>query len=462
MSASKSLSALVLLLGLWSFAAELSAQTYTRRNSPYSRYGLGDVFSTQSVPSLSTAGAFTATYNSIWDLNLSNPASLAHIETTVFDVGVFYKHSALSESSTGLKGSANDGNLSYLALSFPITRSWELESDTLRRAVPIQWGMGISLLPHSTVGYDVRVSRELPDIGEVEYKYTGDGTRFRANWSNGLRYKGISVGANIGLLFGSVNDRSTIAFGDSAYIYSYNERISREENTLGLIWDLGAQYDLYLKKESKKTDPTKDMRLTFGAYLNGSGNLRVLTQEEQIRYGTYYGIDTLVETDDTESSMKIPLGLGAGISITKGMSWRFGINYDMQMWDGFSYSERPITMANSYTFSAGAEFTPNFAEPRNFLDRIRYRLGAYYGKDPRIVGSGANTYQLSKYGITFGLGLRMKAPKSQKPNNIPGQVQLGFEFGYLGHPELIKEQFFQVNLAFSLNDGSWFRRSKFR
>jgi hypothetical protein len=119
-------------------------------------------------------------------------------------------------------------------------------------------------------------------------------------------------------------------------------------------------------------------------------------------------------------------------------------------------------MGNSYTLSAGAEFTPNFKDVSNYFNRIRYRLGSYYGKDPRIIGDGTETYQLLKYGITFGLGLRMKPQKSTNEFAILGQTQIGFEFGYLGHPELINEYFFQINLAFSLNDGSWFRRAKFR
>lgn len=449
---------LVVFLVLMSITA--NAQNYTRRNSPYSRYGIGDVFSTQFTQQLSTGGAFSATYNSLWDVGIINPAALGHLHTTAFEAGVFYKHSQLSENTTGRNAAANDGNLSYLSLSFPITRSWEIETDTLRRAIPIQWGMGISLSPHSTIGYDARITRNLTDIGEVEYRYAGEGTRFRANWANGIRYKGLSVGANLALLFGTVSERNTINFQDSAYNFAYNERILNNKNTLGLLWDIGAQYDLYLKKQKDRPNPLEDLRLTLGAYTGSSSNLRILDRQEQIRFGSAFGVDTLIMSDDVRSSMKLPLSLGAGIAITKGMNWRFGLNYETQFWNSFSYTG--INMANSYTISAGAEFTPNFKDVSNYFNRIRYRFGSYYGKDPRIIGAGTATYQLLKYGITFGLGLRMKPQKSTSEYAILGQTQIGFEFGYLGHPELINEYFFQINLAFSLNDGSWFRRAKFR
>ena len=437
-----------------------NAQNYTRRNSPYSRYGIGDVFSPQFTQQLSTGGAFSATYNSLWDAGIINPAALGHLQTTAFEAGVFYKHSQLSENTTGRNAAANDGNLSYLSLSFPITRSWEIETDTLRRAIPIQWGMGISLSPHSTIGYDARITRNLTDIGEVEYRYAGEGTRFRANWANGIRYKGLSVGANLALLIGTVSEKNTINFQDSAYNFAYNELILNNKNTLGLLWDIGAQYDLFLKKQKDRPNPLEDLRLTLGAYTGSSSNLRILDRQEQIRFGSAFGVDTLIMSDDVRSSMKLPLSLGAGIAITKGINWRFGLNYETQFWNSFSYTG--INMANSYTISAGAEFTPNFKDVSNYFNRIRYRFGSYYGKDPRIIGAGTETYQLLKYGITFGLGLRMKPQKSTSEYAILGQTQIGFEFGYLGHPEIINEYFFQINLAFSLNDGSWFRRAKFR
>ena len=137
--------------------------------------------------------------------------------------------------------------------------------------------------------------------------------------------------------------------------------------------------------------------------------MRILDRQEQIRFGSAFGVDTLIMSDDVRSSMKLPLSLGAGIAITKGMNWRFGLNYETQFWNSFSYTG--INMANSYTISAGAEFTPNFKDVSNYFNRIRYRFGSYYGKDPRIIGAGTETYQLLKYGITFGLGLRMKPQK---------------------------------------------------
>lgn len=445
------------------FSAQLlDAQTYTRRNSPYSRYGLGDPISFQFVPSASMGG-LKAAYNSVADLNLANPAALGHLRSTAFDMGVFYKHSALTESSTGNSARANDGKMSFISLAFPLTRAWEIEKDSLRTGLPIQWGMAFTLAPHSTVGYDVRVTRQLEDIGQVEYQYTGDGTRYRVNWGNGVSYKGLAVGANLGFLFGTVSDVNTIDFQDSLYIYAFDERFLREEYTTGLLWDVGLQYDYYLKNKEGAREHSfiKDKHFTFGFYASGSNNMSVLSTERQLRYGSFYSQDTILSTDDVQGRMKLPLTVGGGVAFTHGLFWKIGANYESSFWGSqFEYDARQINMGNSYEIAIGGEFCPmpRDLDIKNYGQRIRYRLGGYYGKDPRIVGSGANAVQLDKYGLTFGLGLPLKPVKS----GILGYVNAGFEVGYLGNSDLINETFFQFNLAFTLNDGSWFRRSRFR
>ncbi len=63
------------------------------------------------------------------------------------------------------------------------------------------------------------------------------------------------------------------------------------------------------------------------------------------------------------------------------------------------------------------------------------------------------------YGLSIGAGFPMRPPKSK---TVLGFVNLGFDVGYLGHPELINDIYFKVNLGFSLNSSGWFDKSKFR
>ena len=161
--------------------AELAQGQYARGYSPYSRYGLGDLSGSLFAPNASMSGGLSATYRSYWDYNLANPASLGKLRFTSFQVGIDYQHSELTEKNTNKTAQADNGNLSYVSLAFPITKSWEVMRDTLRRGVPVQWGMGVSLTPYSFVNYDVSLVSQVAGIDDVRFNYTGEAAKYRVN-----------------------------------------------------------------------------------------------------------------------------------------------------------------------------------------------------------------------------------------------------------------------------------------
>ena len=94
----------------------LSAQTANiepRSNSPYSRFGLGDIVN-PLFAAQSGMGGLSAAYNDPFHLNMANPAALGHLMATDLETGFYAKFSSLSDSDT----SANlwSGNLNYFAL----------------------------------------------------------------------------------------------------------------------------------------------------------------------------------------------------------------------------------------------------------------------------------------------------------------------------------------------------------
>ena len=155
--------------------------------------------------------------------------------------------------------------------------------------------------------------------------------------------------------------------------------------------------------------------------------------------------------------MNLPAEFGAGVAFGKGNRWRVGFNYEGQLWSNFSSTSSSDTLINSNLFAIGLQWRPflELKDYKNYLKRVIYRFGAYYGNDPRTISS-TQQHQLSKYGITFGFGLPVKTKRSQ------AFVNIGFEYGYLGHPDVIQEHFFKVNLGFTFNERNWFIRTKFR
>lgn len=438
---------------------------YSRGNSPYSRYGLGDLKGSLFTPNASMSGGLSATYRSYWDINLANPASLGKLRYASFQLGLDYRHSVLSEKSTGLTSQADNGNLTYLTLAFPITKSWEIMRDTLRRGVPVQWGMAFSLMPYSEVNYDVAVTRDVGSIQNVLFNYTGEGNKYRVNWSNGVTYKGFSAGLNAGLLFGKISNSTYIDFQDSAYALAYDEQLLVEENGVGFIWDVGLQYEYVIKSKNRITSPDAnfsiDNKIIIGAYAGGVSDIITTSSQQYTRVGTYHPVDSIQNASNIKGTITMPVKVGGGVSFGKDLGLLIGASYETEMWSMFRRNgTASANLANSHRFAFGLQIVPDFADYTSYFNRIRYRVGAHYGLDARtFVASNGTSYQLMDYGLSVGAGFPMRPPKAK---SILGFVNLGFDVGYLGHPELIGDVYFKVNLGFALNATGWFDRSKFR
>lgn len=454
----------LLFVCLLTVSSQMQAQ-YARGNSPYSRFGFGDLYSGMLTVNKSMAGSLAPTYRNFWNVNIVNPASFGQLRFAAFQVGVNYEHHALTENSTGLTTQADNGNLNYLSLAFPITKSWEIMKDTLRRGEPIQWGMGFSLVPHSTKNYDVAVTRTLPNIPNVKFNYTGNGNRYRINWSNGVSYKGFSAGANIGLLFGQVQESTTINFQDSSYLLGYDEVFRMEQNSVGFAWDVGVQYEYVLKKNDDKSsnDINTDFKrkITLGAYAGSISNLVTTTNENIYRTRGIGEIDSISATTGVKGNITMPIKIGGGISVGSESDWQLGASFESQLWSMYRVNGvADENLNDSWRVAVGGQIIPNFLDYKNYLNRIHYRFGLHYGNDARAILAGdGNRYQLQDYGLSLGAGFPLRPPKSK---SLSGFVNLGLEFGYQGHPELIGDMYFKVHLGFALNSSGWFNQSKFR
>jgi hypothetical protein len=67
-------------------------------NSPYSRYALGDLVSGQNIVNRGMGGVAAAYYD-YRSVNFVNPASLANLKLTTFDVGFVYNTLTLRRKS---------------------------------------------------------------------------------------------------------------------------------------------------------------------------------------------------------------------------------------------------------------------------------------------------------------------------------------------------------------------------
>lgn len=440
----------------------LSNQTFAQiqDNSPYSRFGLGDLVES-NIAATGAMGGISTGYNSLYHLNPLNPASYSTLGYTSFETGIDATFSGYAFGDERVR--TRTGGLSYFALGFPMFNP--LNRITKKRDYPFDWGASFGLVPHSRVAYNVesRVYSEATQDTLARYS-SGEGERYKLYLGTGLRYKGFSAGLNANYLFGKVNRDLFVDFGN---VIDYQNDISTSGiSTSGWIWDFGLQYQYTLGKLSDQKEEDKrrnkahiiiGVTATPGTTvgLNGDDNFgrvrRSYNDYESLRENTNFSYDTIY-TNQVNEKMTMPGSFGAALTYKKDRRFLLSAEYKATAWSSYDNPIEPQTLANTWRGAIGMEVTPN-DRSLDFLERVRYRAGAYYGTDPRMIDG----IQLTNYGATLGFGLPIVLPRG-----VPSFVNIGFEVGRHGHPDLIQETYFKTSLSFTLNDNSWFYKQKYR
>ena len=429
----------------------VAAWAQPKQNSPYSRYGIGDLLS-QSLVHQTAMGSQFAAFNDPYHLNIQNPASFAFLRTTAFETGLFAKYSHL-KSSTATKDNWS-GNLSYLALGFPLKSPINEVLD--REKNPWKYGMGFSLTPYSIVGYNIESSETVPELGDVATKFQGSGGTYRVQWSNAVRYKNTAAGATLGWMFGKSTYENTTTFSDSL-LPTFQNNIRQDLGISGFVWNVGVQQNIPLAYSPNNKD-IMTRWVTLGLTAESNHRLRTTSDEFFIRSegrlsnGNYSNADTLLQETDVKQNLTLPGSITFGIQYVDVDKWKLGAQIGYESWSGYKNEARPETFRNTISLSAGFEYIPDYASYNKYLKRVRYRLGGYYRQDPRVIdGTGINDI-----GVSFGFGLPIVLPRQQT-----SFVNSAFEFGKLGGGSAIEETYFRISLGFTLNDNSWFYKRRF-
>jgi len=420
-------------------------------NSPYSRFGLGEI-ADNNFNHLRQMGGLGASFIDAYHINIVNPASYSFLSATAFDVGLFAKYSSYSDNAQTSR--LWSGNLEYLALAFPLKNPINEIYDGVKQKYKL--GMAFALMPHSNVSYNILSTNIDPNLGQIERNYIGTGGTYKFMWGNSIKYKDISFGVNLGYLFGKTTYQKNLNFIEQPN--SYNNRFSSDYNVNGFLWNAGLMYTKILNQkaiEKNRVLPAK--RISLGIHGNSANGFNTTSNVLEIgeqRLPNLTNRDTIQNQIEQAGKGKLPAELGLGMTYYSGEKYSIGVNYHYSNWASyFNDANKEIvgSLANASKISLGGYYRPNYKSFDNFFERVYYRYGVFYQLDPREI----NGQKLNEYGFSVGLG--MPFVFQRKISN----VNLGAQFGQRGTNLPISEKYVKISLGVTFNDDEWFLKRKY-
>lgn len=421
-----------------------------QENSPYSRYGLGDLTPNQNIFTRGMGGISAAT-NDPRSINLTNPASLANLGLTIFDIGAEIDTRTLKSSNPAKKFTSANTYFSYLQVGFPLTTAKMAKKD-------MRWGMSFGIKPISKINYKIEKSERLSGIDSLNSVYEGSGGVNQAFLGSGFRVKNFSIGINVGYMFGSKDYSTKLTFiNDSTYYYMSN---SENKTTFGsLFFNAGMQYNIPLEKD-KNGNITKN--LTLGLYGNMQQNLRASSDNirETIVYdpnGGYYRVDSVFEDKNVKGNIRYPARIGFGANYL-GKNWMIGADLEYGNWSSYRYYGQTDAVKDNWTIRVGAQYYPNKINNPviKYFNFVKYRAGFYYGPD--YINLNKNR---PEYGFTIGTGMPLSSLKKISYTGEFVMLNTAVEVGNRGNKQTnLRENVVRISIGISMN-ASWFQKRKY-
>ena len=453
---------LIFFLFVFIISINISAQ----ENSPFSRYGIGDLYPNQNAASLEMGGLSAALYSvePNQPVNTNNPASYSNIGLITYDLGIAIDSRTLINNSASEKYNSVNFSPSYFVLGFPLSKKHGM-------------GFAFGLKPLSRINYSVQgtslvtynnTSDSLSNIyqgnGGLNQGFFGFGKRFRFDSANRF---GLNLGFNAGMNFGEKNVSTLVnIISDSLQYNASNSSVNTD--MWGTFLNIGAQADFQL---AQTVNQTSKIISIYTLRLGGDFTLQQkLRANQSVVSNTFYtntsgqmvSYDTAKSENNILGNVFIPSSYTAGFSIAKtvragpfyGDKWMIGFEYDAAKWSDYLFYNEADRTVNTWTGRVGISFSPDPLYGK-FWSRATYRLGFLTGTD--YIDADGNG--LKETAITFGAGFHIRVRRTY--DNEYTLLNTAFQIGKRGTGvNNITENYFKFTLGFTLND-IWFIKRKY-
>lgn len=415
----------VFLLAAYSGLAQIAI------NSPYSRFGVGDIAIRRNAYQHAMGGISAAVTSNRY-INPYNPASNYSFDSLsfIFSGGIIASTGSLTTDD--LDSRTNYASLGYLLFGFPVNK-WLKTT--------------IGLTPYSNVGYNISTGNIIDeDYGiSTEKKFEGSGglNEFYGNASI-EPFKNFAIGAKISYMFGKADLSRTLFFPDS--VGYLNTKVNNYIEVGDLYFEYGLQYHHKIGK---------DFTLGLGVVYAPRQSIKA-TENYLARsfFPTSLGVesfrDTIASRIEHEGNLTIPDKYSFGFTLKKSEQWLIGADYSWQNWSEYRTFGLTDSLNNTASFNVGGEFTPNASITANYWKRVKYRVGFRFNKTYLNIRDN----QINEFGISFGMGLPI--PRSLSTFNFAVEV------GRKGTTAagLIQNNYFRLTLGVSVWE-RWFVKNKY-
>lgn len=412
----------IVLVFFFAFLQTAYAQNNT--NSPYTRFGYGEIIDVNSAEQRAMGGVSFALRDK-QSINPSNPASYTAVDSTTFMFDFGFTGLMSSFSDPNAHKSSFNSNIEYVNLQFPISK----------------WlGVSAGLLPYSFSGYDFFSKDSIQNPGtdanpvftDYTEKYNGLGGISQVYTGLSVKlFNHISLGANAYYMFGDVENTRMLAFNHAGF----SAPTSMENNVIS-ISNFRFRYGLQAFHTFKEKH-----YVSVGAIFENKANMR----GEFIRYmfDNYPNpSDTLVYDRDFQE----PMQLGIGVNYIFNNKLSVSADYLLQEWGNALFFGKTDSLNNRMKLAMGAEYIPNYRASK-YGDRIRYRAG--FNIHNPYYKTFENTQPLN-FGISFGVGLPLRTSNTM--------INASLEYGKVGTKNLFREDYFKLTFNATINENWFFKR----
>lgn len=435
---------------------------FGQENSPYSRYGLGDIYPQQHIAARGMGGV-SAAFTDWQAINTVNPASYGDLRTTpngglvMLDLGVSIDARTLHGANPVGKYNSTNFIPSYFQFGTPLGKK--------------HWGLVFGLKPVTRINYSVQ--QRISKIFETGYRdslqnlYEGSGGLNQVFIGLGKKFKNFSIGANGGYYFGRKEISTKVNFLNDTVAYE-SSNTATTQTFGGFFVNGGMQYQLKLSDKVDQLSKQRNfsyLRLGLSGTFQNKLNVKGESLNETFTYnadGAVTPIDTVSYTQKAKGTITLPSSYTTGFLFVKSVTdpilykWGFGADYTATNWaKDYRVYGQPDRLVNSWMIRAGAFFVPDPVNGTGLWQSATYRFGFYTGKD--YVDPDGNGLKVSA--ITVGAGFRVRRFHSY--DNQYSIINTAAEFGRRGTGvNNVTESFFKFSVGLSLGD-IWFIKRRY-